>query len=73
MLVYDVDHSPDDLDDLVEAILISISSDVASDFNEPTMFNGVFGYGKMRVRFKVDCEDDFYGQGMKSQYQYYST
>ena len=64
MLVHDVDVDPTDLDDMVEAILISILSDIGSGFSEPKVFNGVFKYGAIQVHFKVDCEDNFYGQGL---------
>ena len=60
VIIFDVDTS---LDDIVDGILIPLRSDVRKGFCEPTLYTGYFGYAQLEVRFRVDCDNNFYGEG----------
>ena len=62
VIVMDVDT--DNLDDAVDAIVVSILPPSLRRFSHPETFVGLFGYGLLTVRYRVDCDDNFFGEGL---------
>ena len=61
MIVFDVDQNT--LDDTVDAILVPILPSSLWRYSHVVDYEGVFGYGTLSARYKVDCDDNFYGEG----------
>ena len=61
VIVFDVDSGT--IDDTVDAILISIVPSSLGRFTRPQEYSGVFGFGKLTARYRVDCQDNFFGEG----------
>ena len=61
VIVFDVDSST--IDDGVDAILVSILPSSLRRFSRVEEYSGVFGYGKLTARYRVDCQDGFFGEG----------
>lgn len=61
MVVFDVDINS--VDDFVDAILVTVDSSVNRGFSNAESFSGVFNYGHLQARFRVDCNENFYGEG----------
>lgn len=61
VIVYDIDVT--NVDDVVDAILVPISSDIGRGYSGARPYTGIYQYGKLRARFRVDCDDNYYGQG----------
>ena len=64
--MFDVDDRT--LDDTVDAILVPIVPSRLRAYSEAELYSGVFGYGKLKARYRVDCEDNFFGSGEHNGY-----
>ena len=61
MIVFDVDEYT--LDDTVDAIIIPIHPSSLRQYTSIDSFNGEYEFGTLTARYRVDCDDDFYGSG----------
>ena len=59
--MFDVDDRT--LDDTVDVILVPIVPSSLRAYSEAKVYSGVFEYGKLKARYRVDCEDNFFGSG----------
>ena len=62
VIVMDVDRNT--LDDAVDAILITILPSSLKRYSQTERFPGLFGFGSFTLRYRVDCQDDFHGEGL---------
>ena len=60
-MVYDMDITY--IDDVIDAIFVSILPSSLGDFTYSEEYSGMFGFGKLTARYRVDCQDNFYGKG----------
>ena len=56
VIVFDVDSET--IDDTVDAILIPIVPSSLGRFTRPEEYGGVFGFGKLTARYRVDCQNN---------------
>ena len=70
VIVMDVDDgdSLDDragsLDDIVDFIIVRILHSSLGNYSQMVGYVGEFGYGTLTARYRVDCDENFYGEGI---------
>ena len=61
VLVFDVDSET--LDDTVDAIIVPILPSSLGQYSPSRPYDGVFEFGTLTARYRVDCDDTFFGEG----------
>ena len=65
VIVTDLDFEYN-LDDKVDSILVSIQPSSLMQYSTYKTYAGTFGYGSLTARYRVDCDDHFFRDGMGS-------
>ena len=61
VIVFDVDRGT--LHDGVDAIVVHIQPPSLRKYTHIETFTGTFGFGSLSVRYRVDCDNHFFGPG----------
>ena len=62
VLVFDFDRNT--VDDFVEAVIVRIEPPSLGRYTDVEEFEGYFDYGMLRLRYRVDCDNNFFGEGV---------
>ena len=63
LLVVVIDVDTGSLDDTVDAIIVHILPSSLGNYSQVVGYVGEFGYGTLTARYRVDCDENFYGEG----------
>ena len=58
------DDDTGSLDDTVDAIIVHILPSSLGNYSQMVGYVGEFGYGTLTARYRVDCNENFYGKGI---------
>ena len=64
VVVIDVDPDDDNLDDIVDGIIVRILPSSLGSYSQMVGYVGEFGHGTLTARYRVDCDENFYGVGI---------